>query len=267
MTQELVQFSMEPKSLDEAMKYAEIIAKSDLIPLNFKNKPGDVLVAIQWGQEVGLKPLQALQNIAVINGRPSLWGDASLSLVRASGLLEDFREDFEPVSFTATCTAKRKNQATLIVRTFSKADAEKAGLWDRNTWKSYPKRMAQMRARAFCLRDGFADVLKGMAIAEEQQDVVIDVHATPTPALPEPPAPPKRASESNGGKPAPVTSTDTPGTTDQPVTEAWKKFVAKTGGKCTSCEAEVPKGAEAYYAAASGEVSCMGCWNQAQTLA
>lgn len=192
MTNEIVSFQMEPKTLEEAMKFAEIIAKSDLVPKDYKGNPGNVLIAIQWGQEIGLKPLQALQNIACINGRPSLWGDAVLSLVRGSGLLEDFREDFDANIPSATCSAKRKGQPTPIIRTFSKQDAEKAGLWTKaGSWAQYPKRMLQMRARAFALRDGFADVLKGMAIAEEQQDV-IDVQAEPLPA---PPAPPKRLSQ------------------------------------------------------------------------
>jgi len=191
---ELVEFSFQPRTLEEAMKFAEIVAKSDLVPKDYKGNPGNVLIAIQWGQEIGLKPLQALQNIAVINGRPAMWGDSVLALVRGSGLLEDFREDFHEPSMTATCTAKRKDQPTPIVRTFSLAEGQKAGLTNRDTpWRTYPKRMIQMRARAFTLRDGFADVLKGIAVAEEQQDVV-DVTATPLPA---PPEPPKRLSQAS----------------------------------------------------------------------
>ena len=199
MSQELVEFAMEPKTLEEAMKYADLIAKSTLVPKDYQGQPGNVLIAIQWGREIGLKPLQALQNIAVINGRPCLWGDAVLAMVRGSGLVEDYREDFHEATFTATCTIKRKGQPSPIVRTFSKADAEKAGLWDLNTWKNYPKRMAQMRARAFALRDGFADVLKGIAVAEEQQDVEGNGHA-----LQPPPEPPKRLSETRTAAPDPI---------------------------------------------------------------
>ena len=194
MGQELVEFSFQPKTLEEAMKFAELVSKSDLVPKDYKGNPGNVLIAIQWGNEIGLKPLQALQNIAVINGRPCLWGDAALALVRGSGLVEDFREDLHEPSMTATCTIKRKDQPTPIIRTFSKADAEKASLWGKNNWSGYPKRMLQMRARAFALRDGFTDVLKGISVAEEQQDV-IDVTGTPLPA---PPEPPKRLSQTNG---------------------------------------------------------------------
>jgi hypothetical protein len=191
MGNEVANFTFEPKTLDEALKYCELLSKSTLVPKDYQGQAGNILVAIQWGQEIGLKPLQALQNIACINGRPCLWGDALLAMVRASGLIEDFREDFHEQSFTATCTAKRKGQPTPIIRTFSKADAEKAGLWDRNTWKSYPKRMAQMRARAFALRDGFTDVVKGMPIAEEQ----LDVDTSEALAAPNLPDMPKRLSQ------------------------------------------------------------------------
>lgn len=192
MTTELVKFSMEPRTLEEAMKYAEIIAKSDLVPKDYKGNPGNVLIAIQWGAEVGLKPLQALQNIAVVNGRPSLYGDAPLALVKNSGLLEDFREDFDEKTQTAICSAKRKGQPTIITYSFGMDDAKKAGLWSKQgSWAQYPKRMLKMRARGFVLRDGFPDVLKGIAIGEEQEDV----EPTNGEALPAPPSPPKRLSD------------------------------------------------------------------------
>lgn len=204
MNGEIVRFQMEPKTLEEAMKFAEIIAKSDLVPKDYKGNPGNVLIAIQWGQEVGLKPLQALQNIAVVNGRPSLYGDAPLALVKNSGLLEDFREDFNDQLMIAVCTAKRKGQPTPISKAFGKSDAEKAGLWGKlGSWTQYPKRMLQMRARGFVLRDGFPDVLKGIAIGEEQEDI-IETQAEPLPA---PPAPPKRLSQANaapGDEPNPI---------------------------------------------------------------
>lgn len=76
-------FNLAPRNFDEAWRLAEILADSELVPKDFRSKPGNVLVAIQWGNEIGLGALQAVQNIAVINGRPSLWGDAVLELVTA----------------------------------------------------------------------------------------------------------------------------------------------------------------------------------------
>lgn len=193
---DVVSFSMEPRTLEEAMKYAEMLSKSSLVPKSYVGKPGDILIAIQMGKEVGLKPLQALQNISAINGRPCIWGDAPIALVRNSLLLEDIREDVDLATMTATCQVKRKGQPTTIVRTFSKSDAEKARLWTKEgTWQTNPKRMLQLRARAFALRDGFSDVLQGLSIGEEVIDIEpTDASDTNPTALPAPPQPPRPVS-------------------------------------------------------------------------
>lgn len=68
-------FSLAPQSIDEALRFAEMRSKSSLVPKDFSGNPGNILVAVQWGMELGLQPMQAMQNIAVINGRPSLWGE------------------------------------------------------------------------------------------------------------------------------------------------------------------------------------------------
>jgi len=164
-------FSLAPQSLDEAMKYADIIAKSDIVPKDFKNNPGNVLVAVQMGAELGLPPLQALQNIAVINGRPSVWGDSLIAIARAHPACEYITESFDDATMTATCKVKRRKEPEQT-RTFSQADAQTAGLWGKQgPWQSSPKRMLQMRARGFAIRDVFADALRGLAITEEAQDL------------------------------------------------------------------------------------------------
>lgn len=160
-------FTLTPSSFTEAIKFAETLATSDIVPKDFKGNAGNILVAIQWGLELGLQPMQAMQNIAVINGRPSLWGDAVIGLVRSSPLCEYIYESIE--GDTAICRVKRKGEEEQQ-RTFSMAEAKQAGLAGKNVWAAYPKRMLQMRARAFALRDVFPDVLKGLPIAEEVQD-------------------------------------------------------------------------------------------------
>lgn len=164
-------FSLTPQSLDEALKFAEMLSKSSIVPKDYQGNAGNVLVAVQWGMEIGLQPLQAMQNIAVINGRPSIWGDAMLAIVRGSGLLEFIRE--EPTDESCTCTIKRKGEEP-VTRTFTMADAQKAGLANKQgPWTQYPKRMMQMRARAYALRDVFPDVLRGVEIAEEARDMPV----------------------------------------------------------------------------------------------
>ncbi|MBR7998302.1 hypothetical protein [Burkholderia vietnamiensis] len=162
-------FDLSPRSLDEAMKFADMLADSSIVPKDFIGKPGNVLVAIQWGMELGLKPMQAMQNIAVINGRPSIWGDALLALVLASPACE-LIDEWEEAG-TAYCKVKRRGKPEHITA-FSDEDAKRAGLLGKQgPWQQYPQRMKKMRARAFALRDNFADVLKGIPIAEEVMDI------------------------------------------------------------------------------------------------
>lgn len=173
-----------PATLTEAVQFSEMLASSTMVPKAYQGKPQDVLVCVQWGYEMGLAPMQALQNIAVINGKPSVYGDAAMALVQASHVCEDVEEFFEnegtpnPV---AVCVAKRKGRKPVVAK-FSVEDAKRAGLWGKQgPWQAYPKRMMQMRARGFALRDAFPDVLKGLITAEEAQDYPTDEKSAPAP--------------------------------------------------------------------------------------
>ena len=161
-------FSLAPKDLDEAMRFADMLAGSSIVPKDYIGKPGNCLVAIQWGMELGLQPMQAMQSIAVINGRPSLWGDAMLALVKAHPAFEWIKEECD--GNVATCTIKRRGEPE-VVQSFSLEEAKRAGLTGKaGPWTQYPKRMLQMRARGFALRDAFPDALRGVVSAEEARD-------------------------------------------------------------------------------------------------
>lgn len=163
------QFDLSPQTFEQALTFSDYLANSDMVPKDFKGKPANCLIAMQWGAELGLKPMQAIQNIAIINGRPSLWGDAMLALVLSSPLCEYVTEDWQ-ADGTAICRAKRRGSPEQS-RTFSDADAQLAGLKGKaGPWTTGPKRMRQLRARAFALRDVFTDVLRGLAMAEEIMD-------------------------------------------------------------------------------------------------
>jgi len=160
-------------TMEDAYRFATAILKSGFAPKGY-DSPESVLIAIQMGSEVGLAPMQALQCIAVINGRPSIWGDAGMALVRRSGLLESESDTIEGEgdARTVTFTVKRVNGPT-VVRKFGVKDAKLAGLWGKaGPWSQYPERMMFNRARAFALRDAFGDVLKGLHVAEEMGDVI-----------------------------------------------------------------------------------------------
>jgi RecT family len=163
-----------PRSLKEALQLASLLSKSKLIPKGFDN-PEACLVGILYGMEVGLSPIAALQRMAIIDGRPTIWGDAALALVEASGLLIKIEERIESdpgQTKTAVCQVLRSGRAEPITRTFSIEDAKRAGLWQKpGPWTDYPDRMLMMRARAFALRDAFPDVLMGLYLREEFEGV------------------------------------------------------------------------------------------------
>ena len=157
-----------PTNFEQAMYIAKIISRSDLAPKDFRGKPENVLVAIEMGKDLGLKPMQAIQNIAVINGRPCIWGDAALAVLQSHRDFEYIDESVD--NGVATCKIKRKGNPE-VVRTFSESDAKKAGLFGKSgPWTTYPKRMLQLRARGFAARDSFADALKGINFREEVED-------------------------------------------------------------------------------------------------
>lgn len=162
-------FDFTPHSIEQAMQYAKMIADSELAPKDYRGKPGNVIVAIQMGADLGLKPMQAIQNISIINGRCSLWGDAMLGVVKAHPEFENIIEYVE--NGVATCTVYRHNQDP-HTQTFSMEDAKKAGLSGKaGPWTQYPNRMLQMRARSFALRNTFPDALRGIHMVEEARDL------------------------------------------------------------------------------------------------
>jgi hypothetical protein len=160
-------------TFDDAFRFAKMVAGSDFAPKDFKGKPESCLLAIQHGSEVGLSPMQSLQSIAVINGRPTIWGDAALALVQSSPACEYVKEYIEGDGdqAVAVCEVKRRGYPAATVSTFSMFDAKRAGLAGKSgPWTQYPARMLALRARGFALRNAFADALRGLVTAEEAQD-------------------------------------------------------------------------------------------------
>jgi len=171
------------RTMDDLARFSKCVADSGLAPKDFKT-PQAIAVAVQHGLELGLSPMQALHSIAVINGRPGLYGDAAKALVEASGLMTEFDEWFEiagkradelpnpvPDNARAVCYSLRRGRKNGRTSQFSVADAKRAGLWGKaGPWTQYTGRMLMFRARGFNLRDQFADVLKGIHTVEELQD-------------------------------------------------------------------------------------------------
>ncbi len=181
-----------PTSLEDQYRLARYYHNSGLMPRGL-DTPEKVLVALQMCFEHGLPPMSSIGKIAVINGTPSMFGDLPLALVHKSGKLKQHKEwwfgkDGNPVADNApieqiagaSCTTQRHGMEPLT-RSFTIADATLAQLWGKKgqsgnptPWVLYPKRMLQMRARSWALKDGFGDVLMGISIMEYDHNAFID---------------------------------------------------------------------------------------------
>lgn len=184
-----------PSSMDDLYRFATAVAKSGLAPKGIET-PEAIFVALEMGLEVGLPMMAALQNIAVINGRPAIWGDAQLAVVRSTGELALFEEWYEeagkrlprnPAAFTdattAVCRVQRHGYEPAETA-FSVADAKRANLWGKSgPWTQYPARMLKHRARSFALRDQFGDALRGLRTVEEVQDDPVATARNVTPPM------------------------------------------------------------------------------------
>lgn len=164
-------FDLSPQTFEQALTFANYLAKSEMVPKNFRGKPGDCLIAMQWGYDVGLKALQALQNISVINGKPGLYGDAGKAILLSAGCIIE-EDDIAVVEKNgrARCKITRPGRPP-VERTYSLENAKTAGLWGKEgPWRTSPWRQMAWRAFWFSARDAAADLLKGMSGLEEIQD-------------------------------------------------------------------------------------------------
>lgn len=175
-----------PQSMDDLWRLSGAIARSSLCPRGMSQD--DVFLCLDYGLALGLPWSMATSTVAIINGKPVIYGRGMLGVVRASGFLEDVQESFEGTpgtdEYTAVCTLKRRGQATPKDGRFSVADAKRARLWGKSgPWAEHPNNQLMWRARGRAYGELFADVLLGLHIAEETEGD--DYSPRPKPALEE----------------------------------------------------------------------------------
>jgi hypothetical protein len=198
-------FGLSARNWDEGFKIAKVLAASTMVPKGYQGKPEDIVVAMQCGAEIGLPPMASLQSIAVINGKPGLYGDGFLGVIMSKPAYLRHVEYYELADGTHVKTLRaqdyqhddtkavtlfwRKGNAEPFEASFSIGDAKRAKLWGKEgPWAQYPGRQLRWRARSFAGRDAFPAELRGLKMAEEladyPEDVVVDVQ--PAGPIPEP---------------------------------------------------------------------------------
>lgn len=187
------------QNIGNAFAFAGLVVKAGFAPKGATVESS--VVAMIHGARLGLDPLAAVQGIAVVNGRPTLWGDQLAAAVKGSSVFGGERVEYFGTGDDAGCrvTVWRKgDEANPTVETFTVRDANRAGLWGKpGPWKQYPRQMLFNRARAFAYRHAFPDALMGMRFREEEEDAA-PVDVTPAPAIKpvpadEAPKPPRRS--------------------------------------------------------------------------
>jgi hypothetical protein len=173
------------QTLEDLFRFAKMISQTDFCPKALKvYKDGAfdveatgmrVAAAMQYGLEVGFSAMQALWSVDVINGKPSLGGDASMALLLSRGILEDYEivesGTWPDDDYTVTVAGTRKGMKTPTIGAFSVHDAKVANLWGkRGPWTEYPRRMVKYRAIGFFTRDIAPDAMKGLITKEEAYD-------------------------------------------------------------------------------------------------
>lgn len=200
-----------PRNTEEASRMANAIISSGIVPAAFKFKSnewegdGDNSKQVQWkdspnkalivmgilkSMEVGMAPITGLSFLLPINDRFTIWGDGAVALAQGRGLVaKQTRANVGPAiepglpmgdwpdEYGVEVRFWRVGQTEPYVGRFTVGDARRANLWmntNKKPWIMYPDRMLFNRARAFALRDGFADALSGLGIAEEVRDMTPD---------------------------------------------------------------------------------------------
>lgn len=202
-----------PTDVEAAMRMAKAVVVGKLAPSSYNNDPNMIVLGIMSAMEAGLPPLYGLRQIAIINGRPTIWGDGAVALVQSKNLIAGIETKKVgtapetnnlaewPDDYGVEVTIKRRNQEGAYTGVFTVGMAKRSKLWlntKKVPWMEYPERMMFNRARAFALRDGFADALGGIAIREEVEDMTdverakpIEVNLSDEPVVAAPPLPTK----------------------------------------------------------------------------
>lgn len=166
-------------SLDSRITYAKALAASDLLPRAYQGKPANVLLAIEYGDALGLAPIAAIQGVHIVDGKPTASAQLIGALVRRAGHRLRVQVNAEGTAAKATIVrADDLDFEFTSVWTIERAQA--AGLVGKGTWKQYPAAMLKARAITEVARDACPEALSGVAYTAEELGA--DDHVPPPPA-------------------------------------------------------------------------------------
>ena len=155
-------------TLHTRMDYAKALAQSNLLPSAYQKQPANILVAIEYGEALGLAPMVAIQQISVIQGKPTMSAQLMGALVRQAG--HRLRVSVDESSKAVIAELTRSDDPDFTFRSvWDMGRAQAAGLTSKGgSWKTYPLAMLKARAITEVCRDGCPEVLAGVAYTPEE---------------------------------------------------------------------------------------------------
>ena len=153
------------RDLSAEKDFAVALAQSDLLPKQYHGKPANVLVAIEWAHALGVAPMVAMQQLYILDGKPTASAQMIAGLVRRAG--HNLRVAGDDVR--AVCEITRNDDAEFVFKSVWTIErARAAGLAGKNTWKQYPAAMLKARAITEAARDACPEALLGVAYTAEE---------------------------------------------------------------------------------------------------
>lgn len=180
MSNEIVQYG-----LNEQIAYANAVAKAGIIPQAYRGKPADIIVAMGFGQSMGLSPAESLYRINVIQGKPTASAELIAAQVRKAGHKLRISKDESKLSVTATIVRADDPEYPISV-TRDKAWAQQMGLTGKDNYKKQPLTMLTWRAITACAREACPEALFGVAYTPDEMHDLDDTRQTPQNAAEQP---------------------------------------------------------------------------------
>lgn len=161
------------------LAFAERLAKSNLLPTQYRNQPANLLWAIEFGNALGIPPMAAVVGVHLIEGKPSASAGLISALVRRAGHRLRVSGDGKQ----ATCEIVRSDDPNFTFKSVWTIErAQAANLTGKAVWKNFPAAMLKARAITECARDACQEALCGVAYTPEELGADYDADATPAPA-------------------------------------------------------------------------------------
>ena len=169
--------------MEKAHKFACIMAESDIIPSHYRGKPANTFIAVQTAYRMNLDPMQVMQNTFVVSGKLGMTSAFAISLANSSGLFEGgirYRVEGSDDHLRVTAFTNLKGTGEEISYTIGMREATLEN-WTKNPkYKTLPELMLRYRAATLLIRTHAPEVLNGMHMVEEMEDINLARDVTPT---------------------------------------------------------------------------------------